>query len=116
MTLREFFRASTRKYRRRAQGYVDRELESLFPARMNGRPMVPVAELFLRHRARIESRVARAARADRAVVRNLAEKVRARAQVLGLAVRRDEQAGALVGLTALLTTLATRYELLGRLR
>lgn len=111
-TVREFLRAPIGRYKTRAEGYIDPDLEEIFARRRNGAR--PASELIQEARREIERRVSAWSGAPLAIVRDILEKIAERADALGLGVR--EKRRALVDLSAYVCALATRYVTTGKFR
>ena len=110
--VREFLRAPVARYKERAEGYLDPDLEEIFSARRNGRG---AAAVFLgKFRREVEGRVVAWSGAPIPVVRDILEKIRSRVQALGLGVREERRT--LVELAAYVSALATRFATSGKFR
>jgi hypothetical protein len=111
-TVREFLRAPIGRYKTRAEGYIDPDLETMFIPRRNGTK--PASGLIQESRRQIERRVAAWSGAPIAIVRDILEKIAERSDALNLGVK--EKRAALVDLSAYVCALATRYVTTGRFR
>jgi hypothetical protein len=107
-TVAQFFRLrSTRKYRRKATGYIDPDLEKMFwrpsgPRSLRGRKreLVHAGNFIRKHKRDIVARVSRWVDTDQIVVKDFLDKCSARAQALDVWVRKDEREKKLVELTS----------------
>jgi hypothetical protein len=119
ITVAHFLRLrSTRKYRRKATGYVDPDLRELFwrpPPYRNDRQRERDylhADRFIReHKRSIVSQVSRWVGVDEVVVKDLLDKCSARTHALDLWVRRDEREKKLVELTSYISYRCALYAL-----
>jgi hypothetical protein len=111
-TVREFLRAPVARYKERAKGFVDADLEEMFVRRRNG---AQAASAFLAKFGReVESRAAAWSGAPAPVVRDILGKIRERADDLGLGV--VDKRRTLVDVTAYVSALATRWVEVGKFK
>ncbi|MBI3762970.1 MAG: hypothetical protein HY260_14070 [Chloroflexi bacterium] len=106
-TVAQFFKARTTKYRRRATGFVDADLHSLFrprPASRNGRKPerdhVHAANFLRDNKRAITTRVSLWIGVEERVVRDLIEKCAERAAALDLWLRKDDREKQLIEVTS----------------
>jgi len=111
-SVRDFLRASIARYKTRAQGYLDSDLEAIFVRRRNG--CTPAGEFVSKFGREVEGRASAWSGAAAPVVRDILDKIRARAGALGLGV--EDKRKTLVELSAYVTSLATRFAMSGRFR
>lgn len=111
-TVREFLRASVGRYKDRALGFLDPDLERIFPRRRNGR--TTASDFVSKFGREVESKVASWSGASAPVVHDILDKIRDRADALRLGV--EDKRRALVDLSAYVSALATRFTLSGRFR
>jgi hypothetical protein len=115
-TVAQFYRARTTKYRRRATGFVDPDLLSLFrprPLSRNGRKPerdFVHADNFLRENKRTMSRqVSLWLGVEERVVRDLIEKCAERARALDLWVKKDDREKKLIEVTSYISMRSGLY-------
>jgi hypothetical protein len=106
-TVAQFYRARTTKYRRRATGFVDPDLHSLFrplPMARNGRKperdYVHAANFLRDNKRAMSRRVSLWLGVEERVVRDLIEKCAERAAALNLWVRKDDREKKLIEVTS----------------
>jgi hypothetical protein len=117
-TVAHFFRvSSTRRFRRKATGYIDPDLMQLFwrPRRSAAPPRrrdYVHADNFIReHKREIVARVSRWVGTDERVVKDLLDKCSARAHSLDIYVRKDEREKKLVDFTSYVSYRCALYAL-----
>jgi hypothetical protein len=120
-TVAQFFKARTTKYRRRATGFVDPDLHSLFrrrPASRNGHTpagnYVHAANFLRDNKRAITSRVSRWIGVEERVTRDLIEKCAERAAALDLWVRKDDREKKLIDLTSYISMRCGLYTVYDR--
>ena len=119
LTLAQFLRLrSTRRYRRKATGFIDSDLFELFwqspaqrDARRRQRDYVLADNFMRKHKRNIVLQVSRWVGTDEIVVRDLLDKCSARARALDLWVRKDEREKKLVELTSFVSYRCALYAL-----
>jgi hypothetical protein len=112
--LAEHYGQRAERYRDAAQGYVDDKLRQVFP-QVNGRTLVPVGDLFRKHRAALTARVAQWSELGEEEVHVILSKLEDRAEALDLSFRRGQLAAKILDVTSLATALAMDFVYTGRL-
>jgi hypothetical protein len=118
-TLAHFLRLrSTRKYRRKATGYIDSDLRDLFrrPAPLRGeqrreRDYLHADNFIRKHKRNIATRVSRWMGVDEVVVRDLLEKCSVRTRALDLWVRKEAKEETLLEFTSYVSYRCALYAL-----
>lgn len=111
-TVREFLRAPIARYKERAKGYLDPDLQEIFVVRRNG--AMPADTFVAKFGREVEATVAAWSGAPLPVIRDILGKIRQRSVALGLGVR--EKRRTLVDLAAYVSALATRFAETGKFR
>jgi hypothetical protein len=115
-TVAEYFNAKISKYKKKAHGYIDPNLEELFPNRLNGsaRNPIPAADFVREHRKTINRQVATWTGLKPKQIRLVIDKIISRCQILDLATRDEIRDKQLVSLTAFVTTMVLDWFHTGR--
>lgn len=116
LTVAQFMKARTTRYRRKATGFVDPDLLAMFrrrPAARNRRRLTRDylhAEHFLSRNKRVmASRVSHWVGVEEIVVKDLMDKLRQRAHALDLWLKREEADSKLIELTSYISTRCAWY-------
>ncbi|MDD5707422.1 MAG: putative zinc-binding metallopeptidase [Kiritimatiellae bacterium] len=113
-TLADHYGQRLERYRAAAQGYVDDKLREIFPTTRSFSTTLP-AHLFLTRRRRaLTSRIARWSNMSPEDIAMILAKLYDRSKALGLRMYPRREDAYLLDITALVTTMATRFGLLGR--
>jgi len=114
LTLAEHYGQRAERYRAAAQGYVDDKLREIFPRTRSFADSLP-AHLFLARRRRaLIARIARWSGLSAGEIGMLLSKLSDRGKALGLRMYPRREGDYLLDITALATSMATRFDLLGR--
>lgn len=113
-TVAEFLHAKLLPYRRRAGGYLDSDLLSIFRRRGRANGVISAPRFVRKHRRTIFQNLTEWAEVPAGVARDILDKVESRAEFLDLVIRPGETRKALVEVTSFVTSLATRFAIQGR--
>lgn len=114
ISLAEHYGQRLERYRAAAQGYVDDKLREIFPRTRTFADTLP-AHLFLARRRRaLTTRIARWSGMTADDIGMILSKLSDRSKVLGLRLHPRHEDAYLLDVTALVTTMATRFGLRGR--
>jgi len=114
VSLAEHYGQRLERYRTAAQGYVDDKLREIFPRTRTFADTLPVHLFLARRRRALTSRIARWSGMAAEDVGMILSKLSSRSKVLGLRLHPRREEAYLLDVTALVTTMATRFGLNGR--
>lgn len=114
LTLLEYYNKSEERYRERAQGYVDDVLGEIFHANGKGEKRIPAGGFIERNRPHLVEKISSWTGEDVSSVEALIDKLIDRARELDLNLSPRRQAGKLIEVTALATTLIMNYAYEGK--
>lgn len=118
ITVAQFLKARTTRYRRLATGYVDPDLRRMFrraSARTrNSSTFVPAAQFIRANRPLIINRVGAWIRVDPMAIRDLVEKCHDRARDLDLVLKGQDEEGHLLAFTSYIAARCQYYAIYGR--
>ncbi|MHC4605573.1 MAG: hypothetical protein ACYTAF_01390 [Planctomycetota bacterium] len=108
-TVGDFLNAGLGRYRKKATGYIDRDLLSIFRRRGRSDGAVSVVDFVRENRQLVVQNASEWAHVSAGVVRDILEKVKVRAKAMDLVVPPGATRKALVEFTSFVTSKATRF-------
>lgn len=114
VTLADHYGERLERYRAAAQGYVDDKLREIFPRTRASVETQPAHQFLARRRRALTARIARWSETSADDIGMILAKLHDRSKALGLTMQPTREDTHLLNVTALVTTMATRFGLRGR--